>query len=282
MEFSSEESVGQHINTTRVEVPILSSTEIILPHEAAVKIRTTVHNQPKLTLTQQSKPVYSAVFRKDLEASLVRCGIHTKYVNPVPIGVGANHVVFYYSEPGLPEKVVKLGKSLTIVSMTYGKDEEQENFRIAQRHFKSYPAAAEVRIDPQNPSFFCVIQELVHGTPLTNKLIKENADIQRQLKEIVHYNNELYRQEKMSLDFVGMSGFSSWLKSQFTKLLFRKSEFQVSNILVDSNNILKIVDLEYFKFKNHISLGKRLLNLIGFSVNRILMKHYFGLDIKKV
>ena len=158
---------------------------------------------------------------------------------------------------------------------------KEDNIKKGKEYFKNYSLPTETRADPENNEFFCVIQETVNGKPLTNWNIRENPDLRNQLDEIVRLNHKLYSQEKKSLDFVGMPGFSSWIKRQLGKILLRKSEFEVSNILIDPNNKLKIVDFEFFDFADNVSFRKKVSNLFGSITNRVLMKHYTGLDINK-
>lgn len=212
---------------------------------------------------------------------LTNCGIQVDYVNPKPIGEGANHLVYRYTIPGETERVIKIAKPASTTTLTQGVDEEKSNTDFAVKYFSKYAVDTQILSDPTNPKLHCVVQEEVKGKPLDNMVFKENANIRKQLAEIIAMNNKLYKEQKMSLDFVGMPGFMGWLKKQFGKLLMRKSTFEVSNILVDKNGSLKIIDFEYFKYRGNISLKKRATNFVGMLVNRILMKHYFGLDIKK-
>ncbi|MFA6005586.1 MAG: hypothetical protein WC775_03845 [Patescibacteria group bacterium] len=282
MEPQTESVAPQGESKTRVEdYSLLSIGDHLVPEPTHSPIHNDHPQVDVAPLLQPPPPTYKAVFTHQITDALTRCGINVNYVNPVPIGAGANHVVYRLSEPGMPERVIKLGKILSVTTMTYGRDEEHENVATARSYFKDYSAATEVKSDPLDNSFFCLVQELVKGQPLSNISIKGKPELQRQLADIVRCNNGLYRHENMSLDFIGMSGLFSWIKSQITRLLLRKSEFLVSNIFIDPDGRLKIIDFEYFKFKDHVPLGRRFLNFIGFSMNRILMRHYFGLDIKK-
>ncbi len=228
-----------------------------------------------------SQPVYSSEFTKETAESLRRCGIKTEYVNPTPIGEGANHIVYWYAEPNKQARVIKIGKPTSITTMTEGPEEERRNFEISAKNFPGYVAKTEVYIDPQNNRLYYVVQDAVKGRLINNEIVRANPDIRRQLEEIIKYNNDLYSRERMSLDFVGMPGFLSWLNRQKMKFLLRKSEFEVSNILVDEQGKLKIIDYEYFSPHDRDNFKKRFKGFFGLLINRILMKHYFGLDIKR-
>lgn len=231
--------------------------------------------------TQIFHEIYTSDFTKEIADSLRRCGIKVEYVNPTPIGQGANHIVYMYQEPGYRKRVVKIGKPTSVTTMTEGPEEEKRNFEIASENFPEFVAQTDVITDPQNSNFYCVIQDAVNGQSLTNKYVRNRPEIKRQLENIIRLNNDLYRRERMSLDFVGMPGFKAWLNRQKYKFILRKSEFEVSNILVDENGRLKIVDYEFFYPHHDESFSKRFKGFFGLFVNRILMKHYFGVDIKR-
>ena len=116
---------------------------------------------------------------------------------------------------------------------------------------------------------------------INNKNYKD-GDIQAQLEEIVRMNNRLYQEKGISLDFVGMPGFITWLRRQFGKLLLRKSEVEVTNLIVsDKDGKIRIIDYDLLELKGDVSLNKKAISWLGFVVNRIMMRHYFKMDIKK-
>jgi len=229
-----------------------------------------------------AKPIYNSTFTRDISESMIRCGIQVDYVNPTPLGEGANHLVYSYSLPNEKPRVIKIAKEQSTTTLTENSAEgEREGNEIAKKTFSHYAATTDVMNDPKGDDRYFVIQDAVKGKPVTNSRFKSNGSVRKQLSEIVQKNNKLYADEKMCLDFVGMAGFTGWFKKQFKKLLLRKSEFEVSNIIEGEDGKLKIIDFEYFNLNGHISFMKKITNFLGMTVNRILMKHYFGLDIKK-
>lgn len=281
-----ESSSGGQFITHKPETVLTTPKDLLPPSEKPnmVSQQKPLTSLPIVEQKQNniSPPQFSASFTKPITEALSRCNISIEHINPVPLGQGANHVVYEYDPPGEHKKVIKIAKTASHTTLTHdGGRGAEEGISIAQKAFGSYAASAEVRIDPKDPDRYFVIQDLVKGKAITNHRIKNNPYLKRQLAEIVHKNNVLYKNHKMSLDFVGMPGFVGWIKSQFKKLLLRKSEFEVSNIIEDENGALKIIDFEYFRLADHVKLKQRFLNFIGMQANRILMKHYFGLDIKK-
>ena len=263
---------------------VLPQLEIEMPpetHEKAPFITPKPKQPLPQTMATQDAPVYSTVFTKQTAESLARCGIDTKYINPTPLGQGANHVVYMIDTPGIEKKVLKISKPSTIVTMTDGHEGEKESFAHAITYFThKYIPMTDVYKDP-NSNFYCIIQDAVKGKEITNLSIRNKPEVLAQLAEIVKMNNALYKNKRLTLDFVGMNGFMGWLRMQTRPLLLRKSEFSVSNILIDDNDHLKIIDFEFFDLGHKVSIFKRFLNWIGTTTNRVLMKHYFGLDILK-
>jgi len=206
--------------------------------------------QPNITI-----PHYTATFTQPISEALKRCAITTEFINPVPLGQGSNHLVYLHTVPNEPVRVIKMAKAKSPTTLTHdGGKGAEEGIEIAKKAFGSYAAEAEVRIDPQDAERYFVIQDLVNGKPITNIRVKQSPNLQKQLADIVRRNNMLYKQDKMSLDFIGMPGFLGWFKSQFKKLLLHKSEFEVSNIIEDESGNLKIIDFEYFRLADHVGL----------------------------
>ncbi|MFH0773006.1 MAG: hypothetical protein V1922_01730 [bacterium] len=283
-------SPPQQVTTLRTEpIPLVITApkETNAPLSTEIPPHSTQLPQPALSvppispLLDHKQLIYTAEFTKQTAEALGRCGVSTEYINPVPIGQGANHVVFEIDEPGTEKKVLKICKPATITTMTEGHIGEKEGYDQATSYFTDkYIPKTEVYKDPQS-DFFCVIQNAVKGKEISNLSLRNKPELLAQLKEIVQINNRLYKDKKITLDFVGMNGFTSWLRKQFSKLLLRKSEFQVSNILVDEKGKLQIIDFEFFDLSHKASFKRRILNWFGTSANRLLMKHYFGLDILK-
>jgi len=249
------------------------------------KNTTSITPAPQIELPIQTiteKPHYTSTFTHDISDSLLRSGIQVDYVNPTPLGTGANHLVYSYTVPQERPRVIKIAKTKSVTTLTYGGSQgEKEGIDLARKVFGSYAADTTVKDDPKNTNKYFVVQEAVRGKSISNKRYKEDAQIRNQLVEIVKLNNKLYTEKKMCLDFIGMAGFKGWFKKQFKKLFFKNSEFEISNIIENEEGKLKIIDFEYFDLNNKVGLKKRIINRIGMEVNRFLVKHYFKLDIKK-
>ncbi len=106
----------------------------------------------------------------------------------------------------------------------------------------------------------------------------ESASVRAQLVDLARLNREMMRQTGHSLDFIGVPGGFTWLRHQFMQIITKKSEFQLSNIHVDSEGNLKIIDEGLLRFKN-VSLKQRLTSYLGFFANRLIMRLYFGVDL---
>lgn len=235
---------------------------------------------PIKTVTE--KPYYTSSFTHDISDSLSRSGIQVDFVNPTPLGEGANHLVYSYLIPQEPPRVIKIAKTKSVTTLTHGGSQgEKEGIDLAKNTFKEYAADTSVQDDPLNKDKYIVVQEAVKGKPISNIRIKGSSQMQNQLSDIVKLNSKLFKEKRMCLDFVGMAGFKGWFKKQFKKLFFKDSEFEVSNIIENEEGKLKIIDFEYFDLNQTVDFRKRVVNRIGMEVNRFFMKHYFSLDIKK-
>lgn len=252
---------------------------------ATVASSPTPQNQPTSWPANSSvEPIQQSVssraeFTRSISESLVRCGVNLNYVNPVPLGQGANHLVYEYNLPGEPRRVLKIAKAKSISTLTNDHNEERVNYNRAMRIFPRFTIGTFILQDPQS-DFYCTAQDRVDGVPLTSRHSNDPL-LMNQLREIVRLNRRQYQSERISLDFVGMPGFYSWRARQLGKLIFKKDYFVASNILIDEHNRLKIVDYEYFYRNKTATRGRRVKGFFGLIANRWAMKHYFGMDIKK-
>ena len=253
--------------------------EVLVPNQSL-----RVHPQIPLavispTLTQK---IPAAEFTTQTAEALKRCGVNPDLFNPENPILGAGHVVFK-SKPSSGGKVLKIGRTPRniINTMTEGYEGEKANLDLAVKYFtRKYIPPTEVYKDHQlKPEFYCVVQDTISGKHLTNIIVQNNPALLSQLEEIIQMNARLYREKRITLDFIGVNGVVAWLKELFSGYVLRKRELPVSNILVDKDGNLKIIDFEFFDFSKQAGIKKKLVNWFCTTTNRILMKHYFGLDI---
>jgi len=205
-----------------------------------------------------------------------RCGIDPNYVNPTPLGEGFTSVVFSYIAPDGTNKVVKVSRGISKGLMSTGAEQDIENIALVKKYFGSYAVPTEVRKDPESGKFV-IVQDAVVGKPITNQL--ETQAIRSQLVDMARLNREMMRQTSHSLDFIGVPGFRTWLQHQVRGIITNKSEFEISNILVDKDGNLKIIDEGLLRFKD-VPIPQRVNSNIGFLTNRLIMRLYFGVDLK--
>ncbi len=224
------------------------------------------------------KLAQKAVLTHETAEFLTRCGLDSEKVNPVPLGQGANHLVYAY-ENGEEAQVIKIPKVKSKVTMNAGKEDEAFNLRTCQEAFGEFILPTKIMGNAETGDY-CIVQKAVKGKSVSNKNL--NPAILEQLEKITELNQKLFTEKKLALDFVGMPGFISWIQKQFSKLIMRKSVFEVSNLLIDEKDgRVYIIDYDLFNFKESFFSKKRLISSFGFFVNRLMMKHYFGVDIKK-
>jgi len=151
--------------------------------------------------------------------------------------------------------------------------EEDANITTVIAAFPRFAIPTLIKKDPDSDRY-CIVQQAVTGTPLTQLNCK--PELKKQLQDIIALNHRLIETQHISLDFVGMPGFFTWIKRQFR----RHGPFEVSNIMIDSQGQLKIIDYDIFDFNHGSSIRHKIASRIGFIANRFLMHHYFGVDIQ--
>lgn len=270
------------LHPARKEIP---HPEMSKPAEVAVSIRPTVamdkHSPEAIRAKKVAKKPLPALwggraeFLPETSAFLKGCGIDPERVNPIPMGEGLTNVVFWYDAPDGSRKVVKIARQARKGFMSAGYHHDAENIALVKKFFGSYAIPTELRRD-QATGKYVMLQDAIVGKPVTNKT--ESASVRAQLVDLARLNREMMRQTGHSMDFVGVPGMFTWLRHQFMQIITKKSEFQLSNIHVDSEGNLKIIDEGLLRFKN-VSLKQRLTSYFGFFANRLIMRLYFGVDL---
>lgn len=207
---------------------------------------------------------------------LANCGIQPDQVHPTPIGQGFTHIVFSYRPDGMPEKVVKIPRVLSPGLMSAGYHEDQENIALVRKFFGDYAVPTEVRLDNTTGKYLYV-QDAVDGKPVTS--LTGSQSVRTQLADLARLNREMMRQKHVSMDFLGVPGFLSLLRHQFWSIVSKKSSFDLSNILEDATGKLKLIDSGLIRFDN-VPFKQKLISSLGFFTNRVILRLYFGVDIK--
>lgn len=217
-----------------------------------------------------------AEFLPETAKFLRACGVNPDDVNPVPIGQGFTHIVFSYLPDGERPKVIKIPRAASNNLMTQGFEEDKENTELVKKYFGEYSVLTELRKDPETGKYL-YIQDQVNGKPVTH--LNETQSVRTQLADLARLNREMMRQTGHSLDFIGVPGGFSLLRHQVRHLFTAKSEFEVSNILIDENGKLKIIDDTLLRFRD-VPLKQRSVSELGFLSNRLVMRLYFGVDLR--
>jgi len=207
---------------------------------------------------------------------LSQCGIHPDFVNPMPIGQGFTHIVFAYRQPGEPDRVVKVPRAISPGLMSSGYIQDQENIALVKKFFGEYSVPTDVRKDEKTGKYLYV-QDAVSGRPVTS--LTDSQPVRTQIADLARLNREMMRQQQTSMDFLGVPGFLTVVRHQFWSIISKKSHFELSNIFEDGNGKLKLIDSGLIRFKN-VPMKQKLISHLGFFVNRVIMRLYFGVDIK--
>lgn len=207
---------------------------------------------------------------------LTSCGIEPSAVDPVPLGEGANHVVFRYRDSSESASVIKIPKINSHATMNAGQDDEANQIRLVSEIFPDHVVPTRI-VSGKEKDAYVVIQREVKGKPVSTETITQAQ--REELHEIMKENSKLIDTHGMSLDIMGMPGFMTWIRKQSFKLIMQKSAFEISNIIVDENTgKLTLIDYDVFRFRN-VSLKQQAISRIGFFFNRLLVKHYFHIDM---
>lgn len=206
-----------------------------------------------------------------------RCGIDPQYVNPTPLGEGLTNVVFAYIAPDGSNKVVKLAREARKGFMSTGYEQDAQNIALVKKFFGEYAVPTEIHRDPETGKYL-IVQDAVDGKAVTNKL--ETQSVRSQLVDMARLNREMMRQTGFSMDFIGVPGMLTWLRHQFRQIITNKSEFEISNILIDKEGKLKIIDEGLLRLKKSKTPKQWLGSTSGFLANRLIMRLYFGVDLQ--
>ena len=266
------------------EIPV---NEVTRPAEVVVSLRPTVamdkHSPEAIKAKKIAKKPLPALwgnraeFLPETAAFLKGCGIDPDLVNPIPLGEGLTNVVFSYASPDGSQKVIKIARQARKGFMSAGYHHDAENIALVKKFFGSYAVPTELRQD-QATGKYLMLQDAITGTPVTNKT--ESASVRAQLVDLARLNREMMRQTGYSMDFIGVPGMFTWFRHQFRQIITRKSEFQLSNIFMDQSGNLKIIDEGLLRFGKGLSLKQRLGSWSGFLANRLIMRLYFGVDLR--
>lgn len=223
-------------------------------------------------------PPRNVCFTEEMRTKLAQCGINTSIFNPLFLGVGANHHVFQLND----KEVLKLPTALSFATMTIGPEEERASYNQARKYFTDKYIPKTTVFENINTGFYCVVQDKVEGNVLTTQSLQRQNKLQDQLTEIITMNQHFYGNECRTLDLVGLNGFLSMLERQRKKIpIFSNNNqaFLLSNFLVNQEGNIKIIDFESFDLGHKVGFSKWHFNWLRVEINRLLMLHYFGLDI---
>ncbi len=217
-----------------------------------------------------------AAFLPETAEYFQNCGVDPERVNPKPIGEGLTNVVFAYMSPEGTQKVIKVARQMRKGFMSTGYGQDAENIALVRKYFGSYAVPTEIHQDPKTGRYL-IIQDAVQGKAITNK--EESPAIRAQLVDLARLNREMMRQVGYSMDFIGVPGFLTWLRHQYRGLMTRSSTFELSNLLVDEQGKVKIIDEGLLRFRD-VPIKQRLTTSMGFFANRLIMRLYFGVDLQ--
>jgi len=155
------------------------------------------------------------------------------------------------------------------------------DFNIIQKYFPENAIETKVLLSPDRCNYLLLQRRLIQFENITPYNIWE---VQEQFLELIRRNQELVRQESMSLDFLGKAGIEACLKAHIKGSGVVP---EISNIVIERRNggvQLIIQDVAILKLGNKNKndakgTRDRLLFAITFGLNSRLISQHFGVSI---
>lgn len=255
-----------------------SHKEALTVEANALKAKDNNHQTDELRSTiRAANGSRRADFTKDTLLFFQHVGIDPFKVDPIPIGLGANHAVYRYETPEAAQRVIKLTRPGGPLSKMNKGISEKENIELIREYFGDYFPKTEFIEDPLT-MINCQIQDVVEGVPITDK--NYTFEIQKQLERMALMNKRAVTEKQISLDFVGMHGFIKWMAKQLNKLIFKKGTAEIANVLVDRHGQVKLIDTDFYRFNDpRQSSREHLFAKIAYFFTQRFMKHYFKVNV---
>lgn len=246
-------------------------------HSQTFRIPSTRKKETEAPIKEAHQPIWQekAAFLSSMETFFRACDINPKHVNPKPLGEGFTKVAFDYQIPGDIARVVKVPKTTSAELMSADMAQDQENIDLVHKFFGSYAVPTHIRQDEKTGKYL-IVQDKVDGTAVASDGISDA--VRAQLVDLARLNREMMRQTGHSMDFIGVPGMLEWARHSVRKIVNKKSTFVLSNLLVNKDGKVKIIDETLLRFRD-VSAKQRTISNLGFLANRLVMRLYFGVDL---
>lgn len=217
--------------------------------------------------------------------TLLACGLDPARVG-TRIGRGWNSKVYHYSLPDTSDEwVVKIPSRLPL-SIRESVDEEKRNTDLVKRYFAGFTPESILKSDESGENF-CLLMRYIKGEPLSKENLNTEG-VKEQFEQILEKNKQLVKEQKASLDFVGVFEF---VKRKLPDRLqigpVALPNLIVEKVIVENNKgECKIwivdTDLLYFgteKVEKKQQLRDRLVAIISYALNKRYIYEHFGLKM---
>lgn len=182
------------------------------------------------------------------------------------IGQGAQHLVYLYSK----ESVIKIPQKIAAHSgIQPTASEIKRNIQVLEKYASYFYTFDGVLHTTKNHDFY-IIQEKLWDTS-TQYISKNNiAKNIHQFKELLAINNTIVKNEKLSIDFTGLTGAIRCI-ADFASL---DPNAPLKNIVVLPNEKLFIADLGLLDLNHHNKISKKIYKLCFQLQETLIQNHY--------
>ncbi len=168
---------------------------------------------------------------KPLPSIIGELGYDPNFVNPTPIGMGAEHVVYLYAPPFEQKKALKIPRR-SAISFKLDLDVEKLDRTLIERYLPRYSVPSRVL---QRGDSYLIEAHFVAGKHLT---LQEVDSYREQVDDMFECNARMVREAGASVDFFGLDG----VKDVATLAGLRGKPYRLANVLVSDDDSLKVVD----------------------------------------
>lgn len=175
---------------------------------------------------------------------------------------GLQHYVLEYGNT----KVIKLPKHNFLSNIWSSRHKEGlRDIKLVSTYFAEYYVNTNITKSNINQDFYVVIQDKLTFRAITKKDFEREIQLRKKLCNFYELYLEFVKKEGYSLDTIGGAGIYPYLRRRIT---FRKhSGISLTNLVLDNENNLKILDLQFTNLE--LRRVKNLRDLIIFIYGHI-------------
>lgn len=195
--------------------------------------------------------------------------------------MGLQHRIYEYAREN-KRWVLKLTTPVPLLRFPTG-EQARQNSALVPRYFSPY-AVEPTEVIPLRDRSYAILQRRLNTfRPITPADLGNSARLRTQFLDLARRNLEMIQTVGRSLDFLGREGQR---KSRAALLGLNRTP-SIANVVIetqpDGSEQLRIVDTDLENFYPGATDVRDLLSALGarlaVALNRLLIRHFFGIDI---